>query len=972
MRRIQRHSAGERAVEHDVFRRVADGGKALAAGCGDGDMVVVLAGLDRHHVRRGHVRHRIGEAAAAVVDTGRGDVLFAVFHGHHHLGGIVGGVKRQGEGVAVAVEHVACRRAGDRHALGGRGIEGHGIAVLHGVRNGNRHVAGNGRHLIGDRSAVLDAGGDRRVFGGCCGNGGITVGVFQRQDDGEAAVVDRAVRGCHGVTDALNHGDEVRVCAPLRIQGDHFAGRRAEVIHKLAVRKCPAGTVGRGIPPGEGVAGAREGIRRQVCGRALDHGKISHRAGTVVGVKADGVVVVPVGGVAAVAHAALRDGDRGHVVALDPGAVPALEGIIGAYGIDKRKVGRFDVVSYGVRSALGQSAAGVIIGNGVAVGDPLRRDLGVARRRVGRVHRRAVVVVEQGLGPRQCPAAEVVAGTYRHRGVGKRRVKRHVAHAGIRDAVVIVEGDGVGVRHRVRGQGHVALRHLKDVVLGGNAVEQVRGHGVPGVPGVAGLHHRVGGDRIAEVDVLGQGLPHRAVDGVEHDAGDARAGHDRQRLLCALIVNADQRASVGVHVHRVRRIHTDEVVAVPVLRILEGKAALFFLIRLDPCKIHVGVCALLQVGGHVQILRVAQAIGVHIEVLNGVRDRQTRPLRVQGNGGVVVGGQVLDVVAVAVRRAGAVGGGVPAGELITGARIGVRAELFEHVVDKAGLRRHFAAVAAVDIIGHGIGVRRPLGVEGHDPAVLGGQVRYRLTVSVIRARSVCQRVPPVGRVAGAGQVVRRQSAVLAVGSGCIRRRRAGRIVVAFIMDRVGVRLGTRRHAQACRRHIEGIRLVRRRAGNQRRFARGPLREVVSGVRHHIHGHGGVVIHLRRCAGHCVHVGAREHFQLVLISAVIQLDDAGTVGQDRGGHARTLGVVGKAGISLLLIGVDDRIVRGAGEAFGFRRVAQIHAGRRHLIMLDRVDGVVTRRPLRLQLDSAVLTGQRRAGGIGLGRGPAARV
>ena len=107
------------------------------------------------------------------------------------------------------------------------------------------------------------------------------------------------------------------------------------------------------------IAGGRNGAASP--GSCLD--------GVVAVAAAATAIVAPVCRIAAVAGAALRDGDGQVILARQAGAAPAGEGVAGPGGVLEGESPRLNGV--GVEIAL-RSAAGQIVGDGVLIDRPLR------------------------------------------------------------------------------------------------------------------------------------------------------------------------------------------------------------------------------------------------------------------------------------------------------------------------------------------------------------------------------------------------------------------------------------------------------------------------------------------------------------------------------------------------------------------------------------------------------------------------
>ena len=152
------------------------------------------------------------------------------------------------------------------------------------------------------------------------------------------------------------------------------------------------------------------------------------------------------------------------------------------------------------------------------------------------------------------------------------------------------------------------------------------------------------------------------------------------------------------------------------------------------------------------------------------------PLRIERHGRAVRGRQVAHALAGRVAGAGSIGGGVPSVEQL--ARVGERVDpqVLRHVVgERLAVHR---ARAAVGVVGHGVGVGRPLGVERHVASRRGRDAGDGRTAE----RRIV--VPPAEGVARARRVGQRGYArALVVGRGVARRVGAA---VQHVADVVGI------------------------------------------------------------------------------------------------------------------------------------------------------------------------------------------
>ena len=152
------------------------------------------------------------------------------------------------------------------------------------------------------------------------------------------------------------------VCSVAAVAGAACGNRDGQVVFARQVRAAPAR---------ERVSGLCRLIQRDCC-RFHGIGRRVAGGSTAVQVIRDRVGIQrPVRGIAAVAGAALRDGDGQVILARQAGAAPAGEGVAGACGVLEGKGVRLDGVGVGVALC---RAAVQIVSNGVLIDRPLRRD----------------------------------------------------------------------------------------------------------------------------------------------------------------------------------------------------------------------------------------------------------------------------------------------------------------------------------------------------------------------------------------------------------------------------------------------------------------------------------------------------------------------------------------------------------------------------------------------------------------------
>ena len=106
-----------------------------------------------------------------------------------------------------------------------------------------------------------------------------------------------------------------------------------------------------------------------------------------------------------------------------------------------------------------------------------------------------------------------------------------------------------------------------------------------------------------------------------------------------------------------------------------------------------------------------------------------RPLGVERQGGVRLGGEVQHLLAVRVGRAAAVGLGVPAGEVVARAGVGAGGQGLGLVVVEEFVV-HRAARRAVAVEGDGVAVGRPLGPQLHVARRAGGDGGHGIAAAV--------------------------------------------------------------------------------------------------------------------------------------------------------------------------------------------------------------------------------------------------
>ena len=152
------------------------------------------------------------------------------------------------------------------------------------------------------------------------------------------------------------------MCSVAAVAGAACRDRDSQIIFAHQVRAAPAR---------ERVSGLCRLIQRDCC-RFHGIGRRVAGGSTAVQVIRDRVGIQrPVRGIAAVAGAALRDGDGQVILARQAGAAPAGEGVAGACGVLEGKGVRLDGVGVGVALC---RAAVQIVSNGVLIDRPLRRD----------------------------------------------------------------------------------------------------------------------------------------------------------------------------------------------------------------------------------------------------------------------------------------------------------------------------------------------------------------------------------------------------------------------------------------------------------------------------------------------------------------------------------------------------------------------------------------------------------------------
>ena len=202
---------------------------------------------------------------------------------------------------------------------------------------------------------ISSAPADKRIAGSCRriqGNGRRFHGIEVRIAGSRTAV--QVIRDRVGI--------QRPVCSVAAVAGAACGNRDGQVVFARQVRAAPAR---------ERVSGLCRLIQRDCC---RFHGigiRIPERCAAVQ-IVGDGVGIQrPVRGIAAVAGAALRDGDGQVILARQAGAAPAGEGVAGACGVLEGKGVRLDGVGVGVALC---RAAVQIVSNGVLIDRPLRRD----------------------------------------------------------------------------------------------------------------------------------------------------------------------------------------------------------------------------------------------------------------------------------------------------------------------------------------------------------------------------------------------------------------------------------------------------------------------------------------------------------------------------------------------------------------------------------------------------------------------
>ena len=147
--------------------------------------------------------------------------------------------------------------------------------------------------------------------------------------------------------------------------------------------------------------------------------------------------------------------------------------------------------------------------------------------------------------------------------------------------------------------------------------------------------------------------------------------------------------------------------------------------------------------------RALAAVGVEADGV-GVR----RPLRIEIDGAVCLGGKVRDGRAVRIDD-GSVLAGAPSREVIARAREGAGGERLRRIVGE-GLVRDLA-LAAVGIEADDVGVRRPLRIERHGAVIHGGEVRdgraVRIDDGSVLAGAPSRKIVARAREAIGGKII---------------------------------------------------------------------------------------------------------------------------------------------------------------------------------------------------------------------------
>ena len=252
-------------------------------------------------------------------------------------------------------------------------------------------------------------------------------------------------------------------------------------------------------PAGEDISGLCRLVQRDCRGFYGIGIRIPERCAAVQ-IVGDGVGIErPVCRVAAVAGAALRDGDGQVILARQAGAAPAGEGVAGACGVLEGKGVRLDGVGVGVALC---RAAVQIVSNGVLIDRPLRRDRHIMRR--------------HGRGNCRVPTGEGIAFSCR---VGRRGDGYAVVLRDGRDGTAAggVEGDGILIDLPLRPiflVAHFCTADCRHRIAGQTLVI------IPALERVAGIGHIVGCRECCAhtVDVFGDiAVVDRAAVGVQCD-----------------------------------------------------------------------------------------------------------------------------------------------------------------------------------------------------------------------------------------------------------------------------------------------------------------------------------------------------------------------------------------------------------------------------------------------------------------------